>query len=62
MSRGAQKFELSLKRNGALPGFGEKKRTDPKSVLVKGLMEWTGVTTPGRKEAKKNRQRNREIE
>lgn len=37
-----------------------KKGTGPKSILVKGLLEWTGVTTPGRREAKKNRERNRE--
>lgn len=33
-----------------------KKGTGPKSILVKGLLEWTGVATPGRREAKKNRE------
>lgn len=42
MSRGTQKFELSLKRNGALPGFGEEERNWSKKHISKATdgMDW----------------------
>ena len=42
MSRGTRKFELSLKRNGALPGFGEEERNWSKKLISKGAvgMDW----------------------
>lgn len=40
-----------------------KKGTGPKSMLVKGLMEWTGVTTLGKKKAKNlDKKKNRKME